>query len=99
MSTSPISKQAKSSSFYEQLISLLQGASWALALVGAVSFFLAFHPFGFFTGLIGAFIGSLGGLFFVIVFEVAQQQSEKLKEIKKQTKLLEKLLDEKIPNN
>lgn len=86
-------------SAYERLISLLQGASWALVVVGATTFFSIFYPFGLFNALIGAFIGSLGGLFFVVVLEIAHQQSEKLEEIKKQTKLLEKLVDEKLLNN
>ena len=88
----------KKRSVYERLISLLQGASWALVVVGATVSFSIFYPFGFFTALIGAFLGSLGGLFFVILFEIAHQQSEKLEEIKKQTKLLEKI-DEKLSNN
>jgi purine-cytosine permease-like protein len=88
----------KKRSAYERLISLLQGASWALVVVGATVFSSILYPFGLFSALIGAFLGSLGGLFFVIVFEIAHQQSEKLEEIKKQTKLLEKI-DEKLSNN
>ena len=89
----------KKRSIYERLISLLQGASWALVLIGATTFFTTLYPFGLITALLGAFIGSLGGLFFVVVFEIAHQQSEKLEEIKKQTKLLEKLVDEKLSDN
>ena len=89
----------KNKSAFERLISLLQGASWALVLVGVVSFFTTFYPFGFLTALLAAFIGSLGGLFFVIVLEIANIQIDKLDEIKKQTKLLEKLVDEKLPHN
>jgi fatty acid desaturase len=89
----------KKRSIYERLISLLQGASWALVLIGATTFFTTLYPFGFITALLGAFIGSLGGFFFVVVFEIAHQQSEKLEEIKKQTKLLEKLVDEKLSDN
>jgi hypothetical protein len=88
----------KKRSIYERLISLLQGASWALVVIGATVFFSTLYPFGLFTALLGAFIGSLGGLFFVVLFEMAHQQSEKLSEIKKQTKLLEKI-DEKLSNN
>ncbi len=88
----------KNRSIYDRLISLLQGASWALVVVGATSFFSFLYPFGLFTALIGAFIGSLCGLFFVVVFEVAHQQSDKLEELKKQTKLLEKI-DEKLSSN
>jgi len=89
----------KKRSAYERLISLLQGASWALVVVGATTFFSFLYPLGLFTAFIGAFVGSLGGLFFVVVFEIAYQQSEKLDEMKKQTKLLEKLVDEKLSDN
>jgi len=89
----------KKRSAFERLISLLQGASWALVLIGAFSFFTALYPFGLFSGIIGAFLGSLGGLFFVVVFEIGNIQIEKLEEMKKQTKLLEKLVDEKLLNN
>lgn len=89
----------KKRSVYERLISLLQGASWALVVVGATTFFSLLYPFGLFTALIGSFIGSLGGLFFVVIFEMAHQQNEKLEEIKKQTKLLEKLVNEKVSDN
>lgn len=83
----------KKRTFYERLISLLQGVSWGLVFVGGMLFFTAFQPFGLFIALSGAFIGSLGGLLFVVVFEIAHQQIEKLDEIKKQTKLLEQLVE------
>ncbi|WP_024955136.1 hypothetical protein [Sulfurospirillum arcachonense] len=89
----------KKRSTFERLISLLQGASWALVLIGAISFFFTLYPFGFFIAIVGAFLGSLGGLFFVVIFEIANLQIEKLDEIKKQTKLLERLVDEKISHN
>jgi hypothetical protein len=89
----------KKRSAFERLISLLQGASWAFVLIGAFSFFTVFYPFGLLSGIIGAFLGSLGGFFFVVVFEIANIQIEKLEETKKQTKLLEKLVDEKLLNN
>ena len=88
----------KKRSAYERLISFLQGASWALVSVGATTFFLILYPFGLFSALIGAFLGSLFGLFFVVVFEIAHQQSEKLEEMKIQTKLLRKI-NEKLFNN
>ena len=81
--------------FFEKLLSLLQGAAWALVFVGSVSFFLTLYHLGFFVALFGAFIGALFGLFFVVIFEIAQVQIEKLKELKKQTKLLEKLMQDK----
>ena len=87
-------------SIFERLISLLQGASWALVLVGAISFFTTLYPFGFLISLFGAFLGSLGGFFFVIMLEIASIQIEKLEETKKQTKLLEMLVDNaKVSDN
>jgi len=79
--------------FFEKLLSLLQGASWALVFVGSTSSFLALYHSGLFVALIAAFLGALIGLFFVVIFEIAQIQIDKLKELKKQTKLLEQLLE------
>ncbi len=81
--------------FFEKLLSLLQGAAWALAVVGAVIFFINLYHIGIITALLGAFLGSLIGLFFVVLFEMAQIQLDTLGEVKKQTKLLEKLLEDK----
>jgi hypothetical protein len=78
-------------SLFERLLSLLQGVAWALVFVGFISSFLTFYHLGLFVALIGAFMGALVGLFFVAIFEIAQVQIDKLKELKKQTKLLEKL--------
>ena len=82
---------SKKQNFFEKLLSLLQGAAWALAIVGSTSFFLSLYHLGIFLALIGAFVGALLGLFFVVLFEIAQIQVDKLKELKKQTLLLEKL--------
>ena len=76
-------------SFFEILINILLGASWALTLIGASIAFYIFVPFGLMTGLLSAFLGSLLGLFFVVVLETVALQFEKLREIKKQTTLLE----------
>ena len=78
-------------SFFEKLLSLLQGVAWALVSVGSISFFTSLYHLGLFIAILGAFIGALLGLFFVVIFEIAQLQIEKLKEMKKQTLLLEKL--------
>ncbi|MDD3344118.1 MAG: hypothetical protein PHR87_11135 [Sulfurospirillaceae bacterium] len=76
---------------FEKILSLLQGASWALAILGGLYAFLLFYPFGFLTASLIAIFLFLMGFFFVVVFEVAQIQIEKLEELKKQTKLMEKL--------
>ncbi len=88
----------KNRNFFERLIYLLQGASWALVAVGATAFFLKLYSYSFFTALLGAFLGSLPGLFFVIILELVQIQIEKLTEMKKQTSLLEKILEKDKQN-
>jgi len=82
-------------SFFEKLLSLLLGAAWALVVVGAATFFFSLYHNGIVIALLGAFIGALVGLFFVILFEIAQIQIDKLKELKKQTQLLQLLTKEK----
>lgn len=82
-------------SFFEKLLSLLLGAAWALVVVGATTFFISLYHFGIIVALLGAFIGALIGLFFVVLFEIAQIQIDKLKELKKQTQLLQLLVKEK----
>lgn len=94
----------KNQSTFERLISLLQGASWALVVIGAFYAFTSLYHLGLFISILGSFLGSLLGLFFVVVFEVAQIQIEKLGEIKKQTLLLEEILknsknDETVSDN
>lgn len=82
---------------FEKLLSLLQGASWALAIAGSMYLFLLFLPFGFIIASIVALFSFLGAFFFVVVFELAQIQIEKLEELRKQTALLERLNQPKHP--
>ena len=74
------------------LINFLLGASWAFALIGASTLFFSFLNIGFFYSLFGAFFGALPGLFFVLLIEYFLMREEKLRELKKQTKLLEALV-------
>ncbi len=76
---------------FEKLLSLLQGASWALAIAGGGYTFLLFLPFGFIISAIIGLFFFLSGMFFVTIFEMAFIQSAKLQESQKQTKLLEQL--------
>ncbi|MDX1809891.1 MAG: hypothetical protein R3331_10155 [Sulfurospirillaceae bacterium] len=85
-------------SLFEKILSLLQGAAWALVVVGAFAFFISLYHLGLLIATFGGFIGSLAGFFFVIIFEIVQIQFEKLREIKKQTKLLEKLVEQNNSN-
>ncbi len=81
----------KNRTLFEKILSLLQGSSWALAILGGLYAFLLFSPFGFLVALMSATFLFLSGFFFVVVFEIAQIQIEKLEELKKHTQLLEKL--------
>ena len=76
---------------FEKLLSLLQGASWALALAGGGYTFLLFLPFGFIIASIIALFFFLTGCSFVVIFQMGQLQLDKFEELKKQTLLLEKL--------
>lgn len=81
----------KRKSTFERLIALLQGASWALIIVGAFSLFSSFSSFGILFALVAAFIGALPGFLFLTLLELGNIQIEKLQELKKQTRLLEEM--------
>jgi hypothetical protein len=76
---------------FEKLLSFLQGASWALALAGSSYTFLLFFPFGILISSVIALFCFLVGFFFVVMFELAHIQIEKLVELKQQTELLKRI--------
>lgn len=85
-------KNTKTTFHFEKLLSFLQGASWALAIAGGGYTFILFLPFGLIvSAMIGLFF-FLAGVFFVVVFEIAFIQMAKLKEMEKQTALLERCI-------
>jgi hypothetical protein len=77
----------------ESIVSFLLGAAWAIVLLGAVLLFWSFLPFGVVIALMAGIVGSLFGLFLVVVLEVAALQFEKYRELKHQTRLLKKIRD------
>lgn len=84
------------------LLSIFIGASWALAIAGALIGALSFYPLGILNTIFIAFVASLPGFFSIVLFEMASLQIEKQEELKRQTKLLEsieKLLNDKIISN
>ena len=83
----------------EIVISFLLGASWALVFLGAILLFWSFLPYGILVALMAGIVGSLFGLCFVVVFELASLQFEKYRELKHQTKLItsiKELLEQKF---
>ena len=82
-----------SSPFLSLLINFLLGASWAFSFFGATILFFFFIQINIFYALFAALIGLLPGAFFVLLIEYFLLQEEKLYEMKKQTKLLEELVN------
>jgi len=75
-------------SLTETIISFLLGASWALVFLGAGLLFWSFLPFGIIIALMAGIVGSLLGLFFVVILELASLQFEKYRELRRQTDIL-----------
>ena len=78
------------------LINFLLGASWAFAFLGAFIFFYLFLEIGVIYSILASFLGATPGLFLVLLIEYFLMRQEKLNELKKQTKLLEKLVEQKV---
>ena len=74
------------------LVNFLLGVSWALAFLGATILFYLFLHIGFIYALLGALVGTIPGLFIVLLMEYFFMNQEKLDELKKQTKLLEEFI-------
>jgi uncharacterized membrane protein YeaQ/YmgE (transglycosylase-associated protein family) len=81
------------------VVNFLLGVAWATVLIGAVSSFLSFYQTSFFFAIISAFVGALPGLIAILLLEYFITNKEKHLELKKQTKLLEKLLIQKENND
>ena len=77
----------------ETVVNFLLGAAWAIVVLGAVSLFWSFLPFGLFVALLAGLVGSLSGFFLVVVLEVAALQFEKHRELRRQSRLLEEIRD------
>jgi uncharacterized membrane protein required for colicin V production len=81
------------------VVNFLLGVAWAAVLIGAVSSFLSFYQTSLFFAIVSAFVGALPGLVAVLLLEHIITNKEKHLELKKQTKLLEKLLIQKENND
>lgn len=74
------------------VVNFLLGVAWATVLIAAVSTFLSTYSESFFLALIYALVAMLPGVIGILLIEHFISNKEKLDELKKQTKILEKLL-------
>ena len=81
------------------IINFLLGVAWAFVLIGAATSFFAFYSDSILSAIISAVIGALPGLVAVLLLEYIITSKEKYEELKKQTTLLEKLLEKQEQNN
>ena len=83
-----------------KIINFLQGASWGFILIGTLIFFKSFLFLGLGTSIFFSLMFVFVSLFMVLLLDVLKLQYSKLDEMKKQTALLEELVDaKKLPNN
>jgi len=75
------------------VVNFLLGVAWAFVLIGFATSFLAFYTTNLFFAIVSAFIGALPGLIGILLLEHIITNKEKHEELKKQTKLLEELVD------
>ena len=73
------------------LISFLLGAGWGIAMIGALSMFFSFFHSSIFLALLSAVLGAFPGLILVVFLEQVLLKSEMLVEMKRHTRLLEKI--------
>jgi len=76
---------------YTRIISFLQGASWAIVLVGAFVTFKITITFGLSFSIVLTLLFIIVSLFLILTLDAFSVNKQKLEEAKKQTKLLEKI--------
>ena len=81
--------------FISALLNIFIGVGWAFVFVGAVSAFMRnIHYPGLLYALSAALLWSLPGLLFVLLSEYMLSGFARLEEARKQTEILEKMLEE-----
>ncbi len=75
----------------ENIISFLLGVLWTLLGVSLFLTFTIFYHSGLFYAIALSLLVAAFWLFWIIVLEMANIQIEKLKEVKKQTRLLQEI--------
>jgi len=81
--------------FLNFVLNFLLGVAWGVVFLGAFSFAFPLNYENIPFTVISIVIGMVPGLLFVVLIEHLITSKEKFAELKKQTLLLEKLLDEK----
>ncbi len=76
---------------FDRIINFLLGASWAVVIFGALITFKIFLPFGFSFSMFITIGFVVVSFFMILALDAFAVNRDKLKEMKKQTKLLEKI--------
>jgi 1,4-dihydroxy-2-naphthoate octaprenyltransferase len=74
---------------YEKIINFLLGASWAVVLFGALIVFKTFFVLGFVIASFLTLIYIILSLFLILALDAFSVHKEKLKEMQKQTQILQ----------
>jgi len=74
---------------FDRILNFLLGASWAVVFFGALITFKTFIILGFSLSFFITIIFVLVSLFMILALDAFMVNREKLRELKKQTKLLE----------
>jgi len=77
------------------IVNFLLGVAWAAVLIGAITSFLSFYSTSLLFAIVSSFIGALPGLISILLLEYIITNKEKHEELKKQTRLLQQILDQK----
>ena len=80
--------------FFDKTINFLLGASWAVVVFGALITFSIFSSFGFSLALFITVVFVIFSMFMVLILDAFLINRQKLDEVKKQTKLLEKIYEQ-----
>ena len=77
--------------FFDRVLGFLLGVSWAILLIGAILIFQTFLLIGFYFSLFVTSFFLFIMFFIILALDAFAINREKLKELKKHTKLLEEL--------
>jgi hypothetical protein len=84
---------------FDRIISFLLGASWAIVIFGALIIFKTTLVLGLFLSLFFTLIYIVFSLFMILALDAFSVNRQKLKELQKQTQLLEKLHEDYSASN